>query len=97
MWQHEQLSGQIGSLGTVACWWDKEAANNESTAGSVAVLHCIFIYHCGAVLGCFCIGILLLVSGYHLVSLVVEASVWRAEDPGIESRLRRDFSGVESY
>ena len=34
---------------------------------------------------------------YRLVGLVVKASVSRAEDPGFESRLRRDFFGVESY
>ena len=34
---------------------------------------------------------------YHLVVLVVKASASRAEDPGFESRLRRDFVGVESY
>ena len=33
----------------------------------------------------------------HLVGLVVKASASRAEDPGFESRVRRDFSGVESY
>ena len=36
----------------------------------------------------------------RLVGLVVKASASRAEDPGfksLESRLRRDFSGVESY
>ena len=33
----------------------------------------------------------------NLVGLVVKASASRAEDPGFESRLRRDFSGVESY
>ena len=32
-----------------------------------------------------------------LVGLVVKASASRTEDPGFESRLRRDFSGVESY
>ena len=32
-----------------------------------------------------------------LVGIVVKASASRAEDPGFESRLRRDFSGVESY
>ena len=32
-----------------------------------------------------------------LVGLVVKAPASRAEDPGFESRLRRDFSGVESY
>ena len=31
---------------------------------------------------------------YRLVSLVVKASASRAEDPGFESRLRRDFSGL---
>ena len=29
----------------------------------------------------------------HLVGLVVKAPASRAEDPGFESRLRRDFSG----
>ena len=32
-------------------------------------------------------------SSYRLVGLVVKASASRAEDPGIESRWRRDFSG----
>ena len=32
-----------------------------------------------------------------LDGLVVKASASRAEDPGFESRLRRDFFGVESY
>ena len=34
---------------------------------------------------------------HRLVGLVVKASASRAEDPGFESRLRRDFFGVESY
>ena len=33
----------------------------------------------------------------RLVGLVVKASASRAEDPWFESRLRRDFCGVESY
>ena len=33
---------------------------------------------------------------YRLVGLVVKASASGAKDPGFESRLRRDFSGVES-
>ena len=33
----------------------------------------------------------------RLVGLVVKASASRAEDSGFESRLRRDFFGVESY
>ena len=36
-------------------------------------------------------------AGYHLVGLVVKASASGAEDPGFESRLRRDFPGVDSY
>ena len=32
-----------------------------------------------------------------LWSLVVKASTSRAEDPGLESRLRGEFFGVESY
>ena len=34
---------------------------------------------------------------YRLVGLVVKASALRVEDSGFESRLRRDFWGVESY
>ena len=34
---------------------------------------------------------------HRLVGLVVKASASRAEDPAFESRVRRDFSGVESY
>ena len=34
---------------------------------------------------------------YRLNGLVVKASALRAEDPGFEARLRRDFFGVESY
>ena len=33
----------------------------------------------------------------RLVGLVVKASASRAEGPGFESRLSRDFFGVESY
>ena len=33
----------------------------------------------------------------RLVGLVVKVSASRAEDPGFESRLCRDFCGVESY
>ena len=33
----------------------------------------------------------------RLVGLVVKASASRAEDPGLESRLRRDFFRVKSY
>ena len=32
-----------------------------------------------------------------VVGLVVKASASRAEDPGFESRLQRNFFGVESY
>ena len=34
---------------------------------------------------------------HRLIGLVVNACATRAEDPGFESRLRRDFIGVESY
>ena len=34
---------------------------------------------------------------HRFVGLVVKASTSRAEGPGFESRLRRDFFGVESY
>ena len=33
----------------------------------------------------------------RLLGLVVKASASKAEDPGFESRLRRNFFGVESY
>ena len=35
--------------------------------------------------------------GDRFVGLVVKASASRAEDPGFESRMRGDFSGVQSY
>ena len=41
--------------------------------------------------------LLLRLSANRLVGLVVKASTSRAEDPGLESRWRRDFFGVESY
>ena len=49
----------------------------------------LFIYLC----------VLLIVHSFPilLVGLVVKASASGAEDPGFESRLRRDFSRVESY
>ena len=34
---------------------------------------------------------------YRLVGLVVKTSASRAEGPEFETRLRRDFCGVESY
>ena len=36
-------------------------------------------------------------SHYRRVGLVVKASASGAEDPGFESRLRREFAGIESY
>ena len=36
-------------------------------------------------------------SAHHLAGRVVKASASRAEDPGFESLLRRDFFGVEPY
>ena len=44
-----------------------------------------------------CLGPVDLPSANRLVGLVVKASASRAEGPGFESRLRRDFFGVESY
>ena len=38
-----------------------------------------------------------LINVHRLVGLVVKASASRAEDPGFDSRLRRDFFGVESH
>ena len=35
--------------------------------------------------------------GDHLTGLVVKASASRAEDPGFESRLRRDFFSESSH
>ena len=42
-------------------------------------------------------GMVTLATADRLFGLVVKTSTSRAEDPGFESRLRRDFSGVESY
>ena len=41
--------------------------------------------------------LLLLLLLDRFVGLVVKASASRVEGPGFESRLRRDFFGVESY
>ena len=47
---------------------------------------------------CVVLGLFLVFSfAGRFVGLVVKASASRAEDPGLESRLRRDFLGVESY
>ena len=48
-------------------------------------------------MGLFFINTALLFLLRGLVGLVVKASASRAEGPGFESRLRRDFFGVESY
>ena len=42
---------------------------------------------------CWFVIVRYLLTAYHLAGLVVKASASRAEDPGFESRLRRDFSG----
>ena len=46
---------------------------------------------------CFLVCTPLSVPIYRLAGLVVNASALRAEDPGFESGLRRDFFGVEPY
>ena len=48
----------------------------------------LFCYCC-----CFVLRLSALVNYHRLVGLVVKAYASRAEDPGLESRLRRDFSG----
>ena len=45
----------------------------------------------------FLVVIIFFCFSHRLVGLVVKASASRAEDPGFESRWRRDFFGVESY
>ena len=67
----------------------------------VQMCHCILWHLCVAVClapvqMCHCILWHFFVAD-HLVGLVVKASVSRAEDPGFESCLHWDFSGVESY
>ena len=56
--------------------------------------HCCNYGDCCSSHCCFTSGVS---AAYGLVGLVVKASASRAEDPGFESRLRRDFFGVESY
>ena len=63
---------------------------------TAAVLFHIVLY-CNVQLRTLLLLLLLLFPPYRLVGLVVKASASRAEDPGFESRLRRDFFGVESY
>ena len=43
------------------------------------------------------VSVVSLATADRLVGLVVKVSASRAEGPGFESRLRRDFFGVESY
>ena len=67
--------------------------------GGVLVLRfvCLFGFCFAFVCLFLCCVYFCLSSENHFVRLVVKASASRAEDPGFESRLRRDFSGVESY
>ena len=56
-----------------------------------------YIDPCTQVCCAGCLGIGLFHMADHLVGLVVKATASGAEDPGFGSRLRQDFSGVESY
>ena len=53
----------------------------------VTVPMCVYVYACVPTFVCL----------WYRLGLVVKASASRAEGPGFESRLRRDFFGVESY
>ena len=61
------------------------------TAGRDAVITIMFIIIMETMY-CVCLSFC-----HRLVGLVVKASSSRAEGPGFESRLRRDFFGVKSY
>ena len=43
------------------------------------------------------VGLSLQLRPHRLIGSVIKASTSTVEDPGFESRLRRDFLGVESY
>ena len=60
--------------------------SEEEMFSAMCVVHLFYFQHIR-----FC------VPHSHLFGLVLKASALRAEDPGFESRLRRHFSGVESY
>ena len=72
-----------GGRGGIDGVWRGGGDENKITGGTQKVS--VFVSVC------------LSVSVYRLVGLVVKASASRAEGPGFESRLRRDFFGVKSY
>ena len=59
----------------------------QTASGLLSILHTENKLFFGACLSLF----------NRLVGLVVKASASRAEDPGFESRLQLDYSGVEFY
>ena len=70
---------------------------NKASIGVVLILR-VGLKNCTWHHGTLLVGLSSLSSfGDRLVGLVVKASASRAGDPGFESRLRRDFFGVESY
>ena len=90
--QHVKLSEQIRPWDTLACCWDVKQPTNKQTNSSLqtrqskVIIHLHFIsnrYQC--------------TSKWPPRWPSGKVSTSRAEDPGFESRLCRDFSGVESY
>ena len=63
---------------------------------AVCYMYCYTLCLMAAVCYMFCYTLCLMAAD-RLVGLVVKASASRAEGPGFESRLRRDFFGAESY
>ena len=62
------------------------------TCHSFVVVLFYFVLFCFS--PCVCLTLSVIVCTDRLVGLVLKPSASRAEDPGFESRMRRDFSGL---
>ena len=75
----------VAAVVVFSCWIVVQAATIRNAVSSYVCLTVLFLF--------LCLSVFL----DRLVGLVVKASASRAENPGFESRLHRDFFGVGSY
>ena len=109
IWQFPDVSDPVTIAMVTGARCCAFSADGQLLAVGCVVIYVVFVVLCrdrvvdvtgGGVDGC--VGGDAVMSAFTvvndcLVGLVVKASALRAEGPGFESRLRRDFSGVESY